>query len=261
MIVAVIGARGFAGSFLASDLLQRGHKIVPVLSSTPLPGDAFDVVLDCNGDSRRFWAEENAEESFQANVVSVVARATRLRCRKYLYLSTIDVYGDNCDNLALTTEDAAIDLINIDAYGLQKYLAEQIVVHYCRRPLILRLGTLIGPGLRKNPIYDALNHAPIRQTRSSTLSLLDLRTLAESIAALLAADVVGIFNLTGTPSISIDRILRAVGSRIGLPLDAFSFHDQLFHRTYNISVEKIGKLMSLPDSGTMLDYFLGEWNP
>jgi len=258
--IAVIGARGFAGSYLAADAERRGHDVVPILSTSLLQDVTTDLAIDCNGDSRRFWAEENPEASFRANVLPVLDRALALKCRTYVFLSSIDVYGGGREDPAANVESAPITLAGMDPYGFQKYLAEQVVRYYFPRHLILRLGTLIGPGMRKNPVFDALHGHPIRQSADSTLPLLSLGALAEVIHRLIEGKAEGIFNVTGSRAISVHSMLKSVAEALRVSPDGFRFHENIMTRNYRIAIGKISKFLSIPDSETMLRDFLSERN-
>lgn len=256
MRVMIVGAEGFVGRFLLTHFAATGHAVTPIGRSSPLPGAPVDVVIDCNGDARRFWANENPIESYRANVAATIERVTTLNCRRYVYLSTIDVYGDSRNDPAANTEDAPITLDGLETYGFQKHLSEQIVRHHMPGSLVLRVGTLIGPGLRKNPIHDALIGLPIRQTPESTLSLITLGKLEEALDLLLAVDAKGVFNVTAGTAVDVATMLRRVAEALGPDALSPTFHPELLTTAYNISVAKLARFMNLPDSNSMLLEYL-----
>ena len=55
------------------------------------------------------------------------------------------------------TEDTAIDETGLQPYGLHRRYLETFVESHFPRHLIVRLPGLVGPGLRKNVIFDLLN--------------------------------------------------------------------------------------------------------
>ncbi len=256
MAIAIIGAAGFAGSFLSRRFRATGAEVVSVKRTTPLPTHHLDVVIDCNGDARRFWADENPSASFAASVTSVAERVVNLSCGRYVYLSSIDVYGALRGDRAAAREDAVIPSAGLDTYGFHKLLAERVVMFHNTAPLVLRLGTLLGPGLRKNPVYDAMNGAPIRQTPDSTLSLVTLDAVADVLEALLPRGATGIFNVTGNASITVEAMLRTVARHRGTEAAEFRYHGDLLHTEYDIAVDKICDIIPIPDSQTMLDQYL-----
>lgn len=256
LTVAIIGASGFAGGFLARWLAADGHRVWTVNRGDSLPDTPVDMVIDCNGDARRFWANANPADSFRANVVPLAERLTAMRYGVYVYLSTIDVYGAGRAARVTSAEDRPINAAELDTYGFHKYLAEQMVAFHAAEHLILRLGTLIGPGLRKNPVHDAMAGDPIRQTPHSTVSLLHLDYLGEAIGRLVALGERGIFNVTGCQSVSIGAILAQVAAVRGMAVEDFTFHPETITTDYDISTDKIGSLISLPTSDAMLGLHL-----
>ena len=256
MIVAIIGAGGFLGGYLSRHFQESGAEIIAVSPTTPLPDRPLDVVVDCNGDARRFWANENPDESFRVNVLSTEKRIAELKYEKYVYLSTIDVYGPAQSDPGRNNEDSPIPVDALDTYGLHKHLAEEAVRAEAPHYLILRAGTLLGPGLKKNPVFDALNGSPIRQTPDSTLSLITVEKFAKALDRLLQAGAEGTYNVTANASIDVATMLRCVAEALGCDADDYSFHDELLTTKYDISVVKMSQHMVLSNSQTMLTEYL-----
>lgn len=253
--VVVIGAGGFLGGFLAARWERAGHAVIRIGRDDPLPAEA-DLVVDCNGDGRRFWANQNPAASFAANVTPVMARAASIRHRLYVLASTVDIYGRGRESQATSAETATIDPAQLDIYGFHKYLAEQVVARHAESFLILRLGTLIGPGLRKNPVFDALNGQPIRQTLDSTLHLLHLDVLGDRLDAILAAGSRGIFNISAAAPITIGHLVEMMAARLGRAATDFTMHSELITTRYDINIDKVAALGAMPTSEAMLAAYL-----
>lgn len=253
--IVVIGAGGFLGGFLAARWEQAGRTVIRVGRDDSLPAEA-DMVVDCNGDGRRFWANQNPAASFAANVAPVMARTASIRHRLYVLASTVDIYGRGRESQATSAETATIDPAGLDVYGFHKYLAEQLVAHHAESFLILRLGTLIGPGLRKNPVFDALNGQPIRQTLDSTLHLLHLDVLGDRLDAILAAGGQGIFNISAAAPITVGRLLEMVAARQGRTIQDFTMHPELITTRYDVNIDKVAALGMVPTAEAMLAAYL-----
>lgn len=251
MRILVVGSRGFVGRFLTDALVRRGDEIVTLDRGEPPPTSPVDAVIDANGDARRFWAESHPGESFQANMASVAERVSRLRYSIYVFLSTVDVYGRNRENRACTREDSDITPEGMDTYAFHKWLAERFVAFHARRHLILRLGTLLGPGLKKNPVFDALSGLPIRQTAASTLNLVHLETVAEALARLLAAGAGGVWNVAACAPITVAAMLQSA-----TPGRTHPFHPELLSTSYDIEIEKVSSIMPMPSSADALACYL-----
>ncbi len=256
MDVAVIGGHGFIGNALSTFLSDAGHACTRIGRQDPLPAGPVDVLLDCNGEGRRFWANENPEENYVRSVASVEARLSAVSCDAYVYLSTVDVYGEGRGAPELSHEDVELDLEAIDTYGRHKVLAEKMVFDHAARPLVIRCATLIGPGLRKNPVFDLLNDQPLRMTEESTLSLLHTSTLGRAIEALLTAGESGIFNVAASAPIDIPALKKMIAGKRGIDPAAFPEHDEKITTRYDVNVEKISALLGMPTSEDALGMFL-----
>lgn len=256
MRVAIIGSAGFVGGYLSGYFRDTGAEVVAIERRTPLPEEELDVVIDCNGDARRFWVNENPIEGFTVSVHSVAERLARLKTAKYVYLSSIDVYGARTGDRQASREEASLSLEGLDYYGFYKLLAERLVEFHAPDALILRLGTLIGPGLRKNPVFDAVNGEIIRQTPDSTLSLMSLEVLAKALDMLLETGADGVYNITAEASVEVADMLELVSAALGKDTGAFAFDSGLSHTDYDISVAKISKVATMPDSKTILKQYL-----
>lgn len=258
--VLVVGAEGFIGRRLLLACESWGWRASGLGKGQALPDTEFDVVIDCNGNSRRYWAIENPCQSLDVTVAALCKRLTSLRYKTYVYLSTIDVYGEQGRaGQKTSSEEASLSPEVVDTYGLHKILAEALVRHHAARMLIIRLGTAIGPGLRKNPVYDVLHDDPVRVTVDSTLSLVTVDYLARTLQALIAGGHTGIWNVTGSRSISIREMLDMVAKARNLDVSHFVWHENQIETCYDINMTKLAALGNVPDSQAMLSEYLAQW--
>jgi nucleoside-diphosphate-sugar epimerase len=241
----VIGGTGLIGSAVVSHLRELGADVLALDSKNyaEAVGRTANVLVNCNGNTFRFRANQDPTWDFQASVTSVERSLFDFRVDLYIYVSTIDVY-DVLDDPARNREDAPIDLGAIDIYGFHKWTAERIVDKFARRAVIFRCGTAIGPGLKKGPLFDVLNSRPLFMSPESTLSLIDTRTVAEAVRAIVEEwPSHEIINLTGTGTAKMAELAGAVDLPVQVALGA----ELKVHR-YHINNSRLQTLIPVPTS-------------
>lgn len=147
---ALIGFTGFVGSTLLKqavfDSLYRSTNIGDIV------GKEFDTVV-CAGAPAQKWLANRDPAKDRQTIESLIDKLKTLRCRTFILVSTVDVFSkpEGVD------EDSAVDEEGLHAYGLHRRLLEKFVASHFPQHLIVRLPGLVGPGLRKNVIFDFLN--------------------------------------------------------------------------------------------------------
>lgn len=255
--VIVIGGTGLIGSAVAAHLDAAGCAVTALSRSNYAAhaGAQADVVINCNGNSYRFKANQNPRWDFDASVLSVENSLFDFPCRRYIHVSTIDVYPDLGDPAA-NREDAPIDASRLHPYGFHKWLAERLVERFGSDPLILRAGTVIGPGLKKGPLYDLLHGAPLHMSPDSELSLIDTGTIARAIAQFIQTPPPHrILNLTGTGPARVRDFCAAAGLGWRLAPGA----DAVVHR-YHVNNDRFQKLFPVDNSMGIAERFLATQN-
>lgn len=160
--ILVTGAGGFAGKHIAEYLFKQGYEVigtvhhnVPSVSFTTVKCDLsraitleqeFDVIVHAAG-SLPYRTTDFME--YKRNNVDAMQNlldfAIRKRISRFIYLSTIGIYGEF--RKPVIDEDS--DRVNPDAYGLTKYMAECMLRSVSEiESISLRMPGIIGPGCR-----------------------------------------------------------------------------------------------------------------
>jgi nucleoside-diphosphate-sugar epimerase len=243
--VIVLGGAGLVGSAVTSQLRVSGHSVIPVerVDYPKCIGVRVDVVVNCNGNSYRFRANQDPRWDFDASVATVERSLFDITAGLYIYVSTVDVYDVRHDP-EQNHERCPIHTDSLDAYGFHKWLAERLVEKFARRWFILRLGTVIGPGLKKGPLFDLLHGCPLFMSLDSVLTLIDTKTIAHVIEALMERHGESeIFNVTGTGSVLLRDLaaLREDGVRLAPGAEKKVYQ-------YHVDNTKLKGLLSVPSS-------------
>jgi nucleoside-diphosphate-sugar epimerase len=166
----------------------------------------------------------------------------------------VDVY-DRLDSPLTTGEDTVLLPEGASHYGFHKRLAETLVQHYAPDWLILRLGGMVGPGLRKNPVHDVLSGSPLWIHPDSQYQFMKTKDVAR-IGWLLVSGGCRkeVFNVCGEGLISPREVARLAGRELDLvraaPNDA--------PRIVDINLEKLRRHVTVPSTLDALRSFLRE---
>jgi hypothetical protein len=151
MANALIGYSGFVGT----TLLKQAHFEAQYRSTNigDIEGKSFDVVV-CAGAPAQKWIANQEPEADRKKIDSLIKRLTNVHCKTFILISTVDVFKRPIE----VDEDTAVEESGLHAYGLHRRLLEKFVEGHFPNYLIVRLPGLVGPGLRKNVIFDFLNN-------------------------------------------------------------------------------------------------------
>jgi nucleoside-diphosphate-sugar epimerase len=147
---ALIGFSGFVGGTLLKqahfDALYRSTNIHEI------DNREFDVVV-CAGAPAQKWIANRHPVDDREKIESLIAHVGAIKCRTFILISTVDVFKDPIG----VDEATPIEEAGLHPYGLHRRLLEKFVQQTFSNHLIVRLPGLVGPGLRKNVIFDFLN--------------------------------------------------------------------------------------------------------
>ncbi|MCX6348428.1 MAG: NAD(P)-dependent oxidoreductase, partial [Candidatus Aureabacteria bacterium] len=250
--IFVLGGRGFVGSAFLRAAFKRGIKAeaIDLDNYAEFKGKACDLLINADGNSKKYLAAEKPVEEFELSVASVLKALQDFRFQGCLHVSSIDVYPDH-ENSANNREDAPIEIARLSPYGFHKYLGELLVRRYAPRWMIIRLGGVLGPGLKKNPVFDLMNDRPLRVSEDSRYQY-----LPADLAAEFALDLVGkglwgeVFNLCGTGAVAI----REVRERLKKPLRYAS--PNVPRETYEINNDKLRLHFDVPRTVDTVNKFV-----
>lgn len=252
--IGILGGKGFLGSDLVS-FLGENHTVEAITRQNydKKKGTHYQVLINANGNSKRFWVNQNPLEDFFASTVTVTQSIFDFPCNLYIYISSPDIYQNHTAS-EHTKEERVIDSKKLSPYGFHKYLSELIVKKYKEKFLILRLSMILGKNLKKGPFYDIKNGNPLFITTDSRLQLITTRAVSEIIETLLRDSVTqDVINIGGVGIFAFKKIRKYFDQEIQISPKAET-------QIYEMSIEKIRRLYpNLMTSEQYLQRFLKDY--
>jgi nucleoside-diphosphate-sugar epimerase len=241
-MIFILGGNGFVGSAFARLCARQGreHVVITRENYDSLRGKACKIFVNANGNSRKRLPVEQPLADFDQSVRSVRASLVDFAYDRYVFLSSCDVYPD-CSTPERTGEDSALDLSCVSPYGFHKLLAEQCVRHVSPRHLIFRMGGFVGPGMKKNAIFDILGGGPLWLDPESELQFLPTDRLALAVLDLAERVQNETFNICGRGTIALGEVIALVGRPVPVVAGAPRVR-------YEIQLSKILQAIELPES-------------
>jgi dTDP-4-dehydrorhamnose reductase len=147
---ALIGDSGYVGSTLRGQadfqLRYRSSNIGEI------DHQSADTVV-CAAAPAQKWIANRDPDADRQNIESLTAHLKTVSCNTFILISTVDVFKSPVG----VDEETPIGEVGLRAYGLHRRMLEKFVRSHFPNHLIVRLPGLVGPGLRKNVIFDFLN--------------------------------------------------------------------------------------------------------
>ena len=156
---ALIGATGFVGTTLLRQREFAQHYHSRNIDS--VRGQEFDLLV-CAGAPAQKWLANREPEQDRASLARLMNALATVDARRFVLVSTVD----GCAEPVAVDESTPILAAGLHAYGSHRYELEQFVRARFPQALIVRLPGLVGPGLRKNIIFDLHNANNLAQVDS-----------------------------------------------------------------------------------------------
>lgn len=156
MKIAVLGSNGFVGSTIYKILKQEEEHYITGITIDNYNhhiGEEFHVLINANGNSRKYLAEQDPKKDFRLSVLSVYNSLFDFKFGRYIYISSVDVWEDN-------------------VYGYHKKLAEQLIEDNVESYILVRCAAIIGREMKKGVLYDILNKQPLYITHNSRMQFI-----------------------------------------------------------------------------------------
>lgn len=252
-MIFVLGGSGFVGAAFVRHCEERSLKfeIINKKNYDSFRRRKCDTLINCNGNSVKHFADREEFSDFEASVTSVKRSLCDFTFDRYVLISSGEVYPD-VSQPTQTRESQILDLNKQTNYGFHKFLAEQCVRRSAANWLIFRLGGCVGPGLKKNPIYDILMGDGLWISEHSKLQYLATDTTAQVVMSIIQKGVSNeVFNLSGRGTVCLKDVMAWANSTIIANTSHPMVHSE-------ISLAKINNYYDLPKSSDVVRLFVSE---
>ncbi|MCL4528197.1 MAG: SDR family oxidoreductase [Chloroflexi bacterium] len=204
MLILIVGASGFLGSRLFSDL-RTNNEVVGSYLSRPSPDlirldvsdrdrvqklletTRIDLIIDCGGMTRPDACESNPQRAYSVNVEGAKNLAD-FACCKIIYFSTDYVFDGSKESY---TENDEPHPINV--YGKTKLDAEKIILRDPKN-IVVRVSGLYGFSQRNNEFLLSLSNPVIYKAIDCYASSILLDDIVDNWPFLVSAS--GLYHMT-----------------------------------------------------------------
>jgi dTDP-4-dehydrorhamnose reductase len=253
MRVILLGHRGLIGSAFADHLSDGSVELIRVDSENyaTVRGMHSDVVINANGSSDRRLASADPMASFRLNDEVTLASLVDLPTHLYVHVSTVGVYPDAADRFQ-NAEDRPLDPSRMTTYGRFKWISEVLVQGHAESWLIVRVGPVVGPGLRKNSVYDLLEKRTLFFNPASEMPYIDTRDVARIVWSIRDAHD-QVFNVAGEGNVKLSDLAKELG--VDLPSALWD----LPRDDWAVDISKLQARTRVPSSWETVRRFAREW--
>ena len=155
--IAVLGANGFVGSAICSELKNKRNFIkITRENFSQYKDEEFNIIINSAMPSKRFWAKQNPELDYKETVLKTKNILLNYKFKKIIHISSVSA---RCQ---LNT-----------VYGRNKKESEDLVKR-AKEYLIVRLAPLYGKDLTKGVLIDMLNNCKVYIDGSTKYSFTDI---------------------------------------------------------------------------------------
>jgi len=155
----LIGYTGLVGSILKKKF--DFNFFFNSKNISQIKGKQFDLIV-CAGANAEKWKANKYPKKDKENILYLIESLKKIKCKKFILISTVDVFKIPNN----VYENTLIDENCLNAYGYNRRLLEKFIEKNFKNRIIVRLPALVGPGLKKNIVFDFHNQHNINQIDS-----------------------------------------------------------------------------------------------
>ncbi len=184
--ICFLGKNGFVGAPVF-EYLQTHFEI--------RDDNVCDVLVNCAGFSRMYEAKQNPAKMQEVENITF-NRIKEVSFKHLIHLSTI-----------------YIEVLLDDNYSKFKREMEARILENYKNVTVLRLGSVLGRGLKKNVIFDLMHDKPLWVSPSAIYNYISTEEVAKIIAHLIENPVNDTIRIGSSESIAVSDIAHIMGKK------------------------------------------------
>jgi dTDP-4-dehydrorhamnose reductase len=215
MKIGIIGANGVLGTTLV-EIFSKTNTVYSITrenyNSEINKSIIFDYLINANGNSKKYLANQQPLEDFNLSVLSVYKSIFDFKYKHYIQISSIDAENQEKN------------------YGFHKKIAEDIVIKHCPKYNIIRCCAILSKHMKKGVVKDILEGRELFITEDSSLPFITDVAISETLLRLIEDNNLknnSIYYFTSKNSITVKEIAKIIKSKIIINLNAcYENYDQ-----------------------------------
>lgn len=194
-MIGIIGGRGFIGSAIANALKDKNPKIITRDNSKDFRTKKFDVLINAGGNAKKYLADVYPVRDFRKSVVETHEYIHLFDYKKYIHISTIDVFKDS-------------------QYGRHRAIVEDLIRKYTDDHNIIRCCSVIGQDMKKGVLKDILEGKKLRVAKESRLQFITVNKIGEIVKLIIDGKLDWeVITAIGKNNISIEELEKIVNKK------------------------------------------------
>lgn len=180
----------------------------------------YHAVIHCAVSTVKDITHNNLSAYVDDNVSLTKQLCSSVLCKKFIYISTVDVYPQRddyhwkeSDEIVLSTSPPLLGV-----YAITKLISEAVVMDNSPNWLILRCSTLLNTYARRNnstmKMLDTMTHGDVFVHGSSVACFVLASDVATFIEMSIRDNLTGIYNVAGTEYTSLYEMAELLGSDV-----------------------------------------------
>lgn len=215
-------------------------------------GRHYDIIIHSAFNSAGDIKHSSFKNYLNDNIF-LTEKLTKLPHKKFIYISSIDVYPKNLDSVNEENNFLIRDIENY--YGFTKLVAEEIVKNNCKDFLILRPSAMLGIDSRENSLTKILknNVTQLSLSDKSNFNYILHEQVFSFIEKALEKDAQGIFNLCSSSNLFLSEVVNKYAKNNEIKFGNFIYKTPLVQNHKAIAINKDFQKTSLENLESFQD--------